>query len=77
MEVDEGDLRHEFKQNKLSQYLSCGDRIYMSGIKLRWFVCILNKDVKGKGSLQVRDGEEWNYTKSGDISNVSQIHDDD
>ena len=49
----------------------------MSGIKLRWFVCILNKDVKGKGSLQVRDGEEWNYTKSGDISNVSQIDDND
>ena len=36
---------------------------------------ILNKD--SEELYEVRDSKGCNYTKSGDIGNVSQIHDDD
>ena len=50
----------------------------MSRIYTKSGLCIFQTRIaKNKGGSQVREGEEWNYTKSGDISNVSQVHDDD
>ena len=49
----------------------------MSGFILRVSMCILNKDSEGQILYEVRDSKRCNYNKSGDISNVSWIHDDD
>ena len=41
-------------------------------------MCILKQEKhKNEGGLWVREGGMWNYTKSGDIGNESQVHDND
>ena len=77
MEVDGGDLRHEFKLNKLSQYSNCRDRIYMSGFYTKDGL-FLNKDSEWQ-----RYFTKSRMMKSGTILNmvtsmpVSWVHNDD
>ena len=49
--------------------------IFLPGFPFSQFGRLLNS--KNEGGLQVRGDEGWNYSKSGDISDVSQVYDDD